>query len=638
MRRIRQTLGASGAALLVAGMVAGSGAIAPGRVSAASTPTARAAATMPMLTVTSGATTNRGGVVTVTGSGFMPNESVNITLSGMSGTAATAKADAHGMLPATGISIPYSLKTGSYTITASGANSKHSTSAMITVAKLTPSITISAPSTAPGATETVTGKGFGSKEQITLSLNGEALTTSPSVITTTNGAFTATFSVPKSILRGANAISAIGNESRISSVVSFSGMLTRSPQFYFAGGMNKGTAHSYISLLNTSKQPASVRLTFYFDNGASYTRLTTVPATTQQRVSVSDYGLPQGTFGLVVKSDRQVTAQLSVLRDGQDGDSFLGNTSLGTHWYLAAGSTSGNFHETVSVLNPDTTSAAHVQLQLLTSDHMNAKTVTVSVPAHSNGVFDVNSMLPGKAVSIVAISDRPVVVERTLTFGPDGQGLTTRAGSNKPATNWLFADGTTQNNVQTTFTVLNPGDYAAAVTASFSQQKGVVLGSHSILVPARSRAIITLNNVVQGGGIATVVTSNQAVVVERSEYIGKPDMATAGSVVVGRNGAAATWSFAGGNTANRDEVLDLYNPSSVTVPITATFYDSNGKMVTRQISLAPTQRSIIAVNTLGLSEYHGAVLQSANGQGFIAEQGISARDSRLLRSTQGLAQ
>jgi hypothetical protein len=584
------------------------------------------------------ATTNRGGLVTVSGSNFVANEAINVTISGLSMPLATVNATAQGTLPVTGISIPYSVSVGTHTLTATGANSKRSATAAVTVAPLTPSLNLSAPNAAPGTTETVTGKGFGSKEQITLSLNGEALATAPAVITTTNGAFTAMFKMPRSILRGINTISAIGNVSRVSAAMQFNGLLTRTAQFYFAGGLTTTRDHAFIELLNTNAQPASVRLTFYFNSGAAYTRLVEVGAHAAKRVAVANLGvLPEGWYGLVVKADRQIAAAISTMRDGQDGDVELGATGLATHWYLAKGSTRGSFQERVSILNPSFTLPVHVQLQLVTPTRV--KTVVVTAPAHTNKVVDVNRLLPGAAVSVIAIADRPVVVARSEFFGPGGRGLTMRIGAHQPATTWLFSDATTQNGVRTTFSILNPGDYAARVTASFSQGNGVVLGSRTVSVAPRSRFILNLGDVVHGGGIGASLTSDQAVVVERAEYIGAPDNALAASVVVGRNGAAMRWTFPGGTTVpDNDEVLDLFNPSAVTVPITATFYGSDGRMVTRQYTLQPTQRLIIPVNTLGLTVFHGAVLQSANGQGFIAERGLSTLDSHLLLSTQGLAQ
>ena len=260
------------------------------------------------------------------------------------------------------------------------------------------------------------------------------------------------------------------------------------------------------------------------------------------------------------------------------------------------------------------------------------------MPAHTTATVNLASYAPTQGVSVVALSDVPVLVERTQTFGTNGQGLTTRAGATSPATEWLFAAGTTANGVRTVYTILNPGAIPATVTASFYARNGGALGSRSIVVGGRGRAQITLGDVVQGNTIAAVLTSDQCVVVERAEYTGASATAKSGSVVFGHNGAGVRWTFPAGNTTpGVDEALVLFNPSAVTAPVTATFYDSTGKTVTRQLTLAPTAHASIAVNTLGLAPQHGAVLQSGNGQGFIAEQGVTTVDARLLRSTQGIA-
>jgi len=632
-------------AVLLAGGMAVSGLAATPAAHAASHTDAAPAAT-PMkaaLMVTSGATTSRGGVVTVTGTGFSANESITVSLSGITATV-TTKADGKGILPATGFSVPYSTATGAHTIMATGQTSKRSASAAITVQQLTPSISLSGTTETPGATATVTGKGFGPQEQVTLSLNGEAIsTTAP--ITTNNGAFSANFTVPRSLLRGVNTVSAIGNESRVSAIAALTGNLPRATQFYMSGGMNTASDSTNIDIINTNAQPASVNMVFYYANGAQIPKTVNVPAHSTQRFVASSLGLPQGTFGVQVRADRQVAAELVIARyNHTDGDNLPGSPGLSTSWYLAAGSTNGGT-ETISVLNADATRAAHVQLQFLGVTGSARKMETVTVPAHTNSVFNINNVVPNQGVSVVALSDVPVLVERTQTFGTNGAGLTTRVGSTTPATEWLFAAGTTANGVQTIYTVLNPGDIAATVTASFYANSGGTLGSRTISVGPRSRATINLGNVVQGDGIAAVVTSNQNVVVERGEYTGSFATAKSGSVVFGRNGAGVRWTFPAGNTTppsgttqGVDEALVLFNPSAVTVPVTATFYDNTGKMVTKNYTIAPTAHTNIAVNTLGLDPQHGVVLQSGNGQGFIAEQGITTIDARTFESSQGLAQ
>jgi len=629
--------------MAVSGLAAAPAAHASSHTGAAPAPTKAPTPTKATLMVTSGATTSRGGVVTVAGSGFNANESITVSLSGITSTV-TAKADGKGMLPATGFSVPYSTAAGAHTITATGQTSKRAASATVTVQQLTPSISLSAATETPGASETVTGKGFGPQEQVTLSLNGEAIsTTAP--ITTNNGAFSANFTVPSSLLRGVNTISAIGNESRVSAVTALTGNLARATQFYMSGGMNTAADSTNIDIINTNAQPASVNMIFYYANGAQVTKTANVPAHSTKRLVASALGLPQGTFGVQVRADRQVAAELVIARyNHTDGDNLPGTPGLNTHWYLAAGSTNGGT-ETISVLNADSTRPAHVQMQFLGVTGSARHMETVTVPAHTNSVVNINNIVPNQGVSVVALSDIPVLVERTQTFGTNGDGLTTRAGATTPATEWLFAAGTTANGVQTLYTVLNPGDVAATVTASFYASNGGAVGSRTISVGPRSRATINLGDVVQGDRIAAVITSNQGVVVERAEYTGSYATAKSGSVVFGRNGAGVRWTFPAGNTTppsgtaqGVDEALVLFNPSAVTVPVTATFYDNTGKVVIKQYTIAPTAHTDIAVNALGLNPQHGVVLQSGNGQGFIAEQGITTVDARTFESSQGIAQ
>ncbi len=587
------------------------------------------------------AATNRGGLITLSGGSFAPNEAVTVTVDGVITPLATITATAQGTLSATGVSIPYSIPVGPHTLRATGAISKRSATAGITISALTPSISVSPSAAAPGATVTVTGKGFGRQEQVTLALNGAALVTAPTAITTTNGAFSATFTVPSTVLNGQNTISAVGNESRVTAVAAFTGNLARSPLFYFAGGINTATAHSVVQVLNTNNQPATLSLHFYFDNGATYNKTATVAAHAQAVIPVSQYGLPSGTFGLQLNADRQVSAQLSIQRDGRDGDTLLGNTGLGTTWYLAEGYTGLTFHENVSIMNPDPSVAAHVQLQLLPFGGRAGKSVTVTVAPHSNSVTDINALLPGQSLSIIATSDHSVVVERTLTFSTNGYGMTTRAGSNGPATSWLFAEGTTVNRFQTFLTVLNPNATSALVTASFYSRTGTSLGSRTILVTGRSRANLKLNDLFNASGVASVVTSNQPIVVERPEYFGSPNgYRIAGSDVFGRNGAGVRWSFPAGDTQGHSDFLLVYNPSATTVPIDVTAYGSDGRMLTQRIAVPPTVRYNIDVGRLfpGLAAQHGIVLTSASGTGFVAEQTVFAPDHSTLQSTQGLAQ
>jgi len=587
------------------------------------------------------AVVNRGGLVTVSGAGFRANELVAIYFTGAPKQVTAARATAAGLLPATGVTVPYALPVGAEPLTAVGTVSRRAATGAITVQALTPSLSLSPSTASPGTVVTVVGRGFGAREQVTLALNGAALATTPPVVATTDGAFTASFRAPSSLVDGPNTVSAIGIVSRVAAVAALNGVLPVSAQFYFAGGMNTAAEHSTVDLLNANGQATTVRLTFYFDNGTTEVRTVSVAPTSEMSVPVAGFGFPAGTFGLYVTANRHITAQITMARDGRDGDALLGNTGLGTRWYLAEGYTGLTFHETVSVLNPDPATPAHVQLQLLPFGGRAGKSIVVTVAPHSNLVTDINSQLPGQSLSIIANSDRPVVVERTLTFSNGGYGLTTRAGTNTPATNWLFAEGTTVNRFQTYLTILNPNTIPVRVTASFFGQTGGSLGSKTIVVAGNSRANLKLNDFLSASGIASVLTSDLPVVVERPEYFGSPNEAgVAGSDVFGLNGAGVRWSFPGGDTNGNSEFLLVYNPSPLPVAIDVDLYGSNGQRVVKRVSVPPTVRYNINVNTLapGFAPIHGAILRSASGQGFIAEQTVFAPNYSSLRSTQGLAQ
>ncbi len=254
------------------------------------------------------------------------------------------------------------------------------------------------------------------------------------------------------------------------------GRASRAPgatQFYLAGGQNSATAHSTLDLLNANGAPATVRLTFYFADGATARAAVSVPASSERAVPASRLISRAGAFGLRVQANQPVTAQLDLTRNGQDGDDILGSPALATRWYLAEGYTFLTFHETVALLNPGD-GAAHVTLRLMSAARGPRRAVPVSVPAHTQTLVDVNRLLPNQSLGAVVDSDHPIAVERSLTFGAGGYGLTARMGATAPATTWYFGGGAPTILFQSYLTVLNPGERPARVTARYYE--GVTQG------------------------------------------------------------------------------------------------------------------------------------------------------------------
>jgi len=508
-----------------------------------------------------------------------------------------------------------------------------------------PSIALNPPTARPGVSVTVNGRDFGPDQIITLALDGEALTTRPAVIVSDRqGRFTATFVAPRSLLSGQNTVAASGAPGGRTTVAPLSSAPGVASQFYFAAGEDSAAVHASLTLLNSDRRPVRVRLTFYGRTGGTAVRQVSVGATRERTLSVASLHVGAGPFGLAVRADRAIAATLTLSRVGRDGDVLLGSPDLATQWYLAEGYTNLTFHESVAILNP-ADAAARVTLRLLPVGGRRARSVVLRVAAHSEAVADVNRLLPRQALSISTDSDRPVVVARTLTFSSDragtGFGLTLRTGSTTPATTWLFAEGNTLDRFQTFLTVLNPNRAPARVTAQFYGASGRALGRRALTVAAQSRATLKLNAFLKDRGIASLVTSDRPVLVERAEYVGSPNSPyVAGSDVFGRNGPAARWSFPGGPGMGLSESLPLYNPSAVTIPIDATFYGRNGETRLFHFTLAPHAHDTVAVHRVSadFAPERGITLRATNGRGFVAEQTLFSPDHRTLLSTQGFAQ
>jgi hypothetical protein len=154
------------------------------------------------------------------------------------------------------------------------------------------------------------------------------------------------------------------------------------------------------------------------------------------------------------------------------------------------------------------------------------------------------------------------------------------------------------------------------------------------------RGNFKLNDYVRSNAISTIVSANVPIVVERPMYFGPPNGGpSGGSDVFGRNGTGTSWTFPEGNTATMKEFLLLLNPSGKTAEVKATFYTSDGKVVTTNLSVTPFTRHNIDVNrdvpNLPAGE-HSVVVQSTNNVGIVVEQSIYDSAFRSGSSSQGI--
>ncbi|GAC1432025.1 MAG: hypothetical protein NVSMB65_05620 [Chloroflexota bacterium] len=618
------------------------------RPAATATSTARPAATAtstaaPVVKATLRVVPTRigqGGLAFATGAGFLPGEKVVISLRGQALTTALALT---GVLPPTGFGIPYTTTAGLHVVTASGATSKRVATTTITVTAVHPTLQANVTTAQPGTAVTVNGCGFAPTERIVLALNGSALVSTPAVITTTAaGCFTAGLRAPAGLLEGLNTLSATGSTSRATAQVSLQGRLPVAATWYFAGASTFGGETPRLSLLNPNGQSATVTVTIMAVGRPPVSTTLTAAAHARLTVDLRNTVGAGVQFGLVVRANRTISAGLTQLRANADQWSTPGISAPMTSWYLAEGYTGLTFKETISILNPGGTPAI-VTLRLLPFNGKAPRTVTYTLAGERELVVRVNDLMPRQSVSALITSTQPVVTQRTMTFGTGDYGAHAKLGSNLSSVTWFLAEGSTLNGFETFLTVLNPNPAQEAfVTASYFSRTGASLGNQTIRIDPLHRGNFKLNDLVRSSGIATIVSSNVPVVVERPMYFGPPNGGpSGGSDVFGRNGTGTNWTFPEGNTATMREFLLMFNPSGRTAKVRSTFYTASGRVVTYTRTVLPFSRANVDVNrdVLGLPQgEHGVVVESINNVGIVVEQSIYDSTFRQGSSSQGIAQ
>jgi predicted alpha-1,2-mannosidase len=151
-----------------------------------------------------------GGSISVTGSGFVAGETVDLTLTSDGGTSVatgTATADGSGGL-STSFKVPGATPTGAYELTVDGLQSADPASTAVTVTGFSPAITATA-SVTTGGPVTVNGSGYAPGESVALSLGGATST----VTAGATGTWSATLTAPSAA--GSYEVVAIGAVSEV---------------------------------------------------------------------------------------------------------------------------------------------------------------------------------------------------------------------------------------------------------------------------------------------------------------------------------------------------------------------------------------------------------------------------------------
>jgi hypothetical protein len=335
---------------------------------------------------------------------------------------------------------------------------------------------------------------------------------------------------------------------------------------YLAEGAENAFFKTTLTLANSGTAEATAVVRLLGENGATTATFVRVPAGGRRTFELSDAGaLPASSFSMVIESDAPLAIQRTMswtATSGYGAHAERALPSLSTTWFLAEGSTAGEFSLFYLLANPHDTEVV-ATVRFIRPAGLPSIERVYHLPPTSRTTIHVNTQaqeLANTDVSAAVTADRPILVERSMYLSRAGQAFTAghaSAGVTAPAATWYFTEGATGGFFDMFLLLANPGAADANVEARYLLSDGRVF-TKSYLVGADSRLTIWVNGeeivghgrVLASVDVSTTLNSTNGVpiIAERAMWFPGPSWTpafwTEAHVSAGETTTAARWVVA----------------------------------------------------------------------------------------------
>lgn len=288
-------------------------------------------------------------------------------------------------------------------------------------------------------------------------------------------------------------------------------------EYFLAEGCTGYGFETWVLVANPNDEPATVYASYLTENGCMNRDPVQVPGRSRLTLNAANTAWAMSS-GIRVGSDRPVYVERAMYWDDRvEGHDSIGTDSPSREWYLAEGCTMHGFETWIEILNPgkaETTAA----VTYMTGEGA-VEGPTVEVPARSRSTVRANDHLSSSDLSTRVVSQEPVVVERSM-YWDSRRGGHGAIGVKGPSQDWYFPEGATHSGFETYLLLMNPGDEPASVVIRFMTGDPVGGGveQKNMVVPARSRRTVKVNDEVSGEDVSTAVHSEVGIIAERSMF------------------------------------------------------------------------------------------------------------------------
>lgn len=398
-------------------------------------------------------------------------------------------------------------------------------------------------------------------------------------------------------------------------------------RWYFPEGNVRDYSERLV-LYNPGSTPAEAAVGLLSaESTVPLVRSVTAPPEGHAELLINDILTGTESLSALVESSRPLIAERS-MAFATDINVNAGIPELSRIWYFAEGSTDVPFETYLILFNPhsvDTTAT----LTYMKGDGTTVESVK-TIPAGQRLVVTASNDLVGVGFGTRIIADYPIAAERTMRFGPDRTGMHMTPGTTRLSHTWYFAEGTTDYPFTMRLLALNPNDQPANTVITFMTPDGTSL-KRQYAIPPTTRLVVDVNEVVPALGVATSITADRPLAVERALYFdpqrleeaaSRPTgvvtstattpsvlpspfdrherspgdiLTNAGTVSFGAMEPAYTWRFAYGSTRNTREYLLFINPSRGQAQVTVDFVLNDGSHEEQHIVMPAGSRYTLAV-------------------------------------------
>ena len=362
------------------------------------------------------------------------------------------------------------------------------------------------------------------------------------------------------------------------------------------------------------------------------TAATTYDSWSDTEIKVRVPEMAEGAVTLKVETPEGTSAgkRFTIVDDGGDVDAEAYN------WYFAEGTCRPGFDPYICIQNP-TGADAHANITYMRGNGENTPQL-VTVPARSRRTVRVKDLLGEGDSAAFDFSARvqspgvPVIVERPMYFNYQGMwsGGHDVLGTNSPAGQWYFAEGTTREapgaNFHTWLCLQNPSGTDAMALITYMDAEGKTR-QKELPVPARSRATGCANwDVGSGKDVSMSVSSTVPLVAERPMYFNYGEGWSGGHCVMGAHGASSKAYFAEGTCRpGFDPYICVQNPGSEPAEVELTYMLGTGETKKQSIKVPAHSRSTVRVKAVlgegGTPAFDfSTYLEEKNGRTIIAER------------------